>query len=146
MRFLVGPDTRRRDNLADRFPMRRVRSFLWRKLNFSLISLKKGQTFEKVSLFGSPFFCEQDGLPNFKFDIDSEVLFLYRQIPRKPDFLGWLAIFGTTPVGHFLGASRRVHGCIQHRKVDILVSFDRYALHSLACKIWRCIVHLGFKK
>jgi hypothetical protein len=28
MRLLAGPDTRRREGLADRFPMRRVRPFL----------------------------------------------------------------------------------------------------------------------
>jgi hypothetical protein len=58
----------------------------------------------KVSLFFGPHFsCEQDGQPNFKFDIDSEVLSIYRLIPRKTNFLGCLTIFDTTPICRFWG-------------------------------------------
>jgi hypothetical protein len=31
------------------------------------------------------------------------VLLIYRLIPRQPDFDGWLAAFGTTPVSRFPG-------------------------------------------
>jgi hypothetical protein len=55
----------------------------------------------KVSLFGAHFSCEQDGQPNYKFDIDSEVLLIYRLILREPDFLGRLVIFDTIPIGRF---------------------------------------------
>jgi hypothetical protein len=88
----------------------------------------------KVSLFGAYFSCEQDGEPKFKFDIDSEVLFIYRLIPRNPDFLERLVIFEATPIGRFLGASRSVHDRIQHKRACFSVSFDRCALHSAACK------------
>jgi hypothetical protein len=36
--------------------------------------------------------------------MDSEVLLIYRLIPRKPDFLGWLAFFDTTPIGRLWGS------------------------------------------
>jgi hypothetical protein len=36
-----------------------------------------------------------------KFDTDSKVFFIYRPIPSKLDFLKWLAIFDTTPIGCF---------------------------------------------
>jgi hypothetical protein len=67
--------------------------------------LKKGQAvpFEKVSLCGSHFSCKRDRQPVFKFDMDPEVLFIYRLTPRKLDFLGWLAVFDTTPVSRFFG-------------------------------------------
>jgi hypothetical protein len=42
----------------------------------------------KSSTFlGSHFPCEQDRRPIYKFEIETEVLFIYRLIPRKPDFL-----------------------------------------------------------
>jgi hypothetical protein len=56
---------------------------------------------EKPHFFASHFSCEQNGQPNFKFDIYSEVLFIYRLIPKEPDFLGCLAIFDTTPINRF---------------------------------------------
>jgi hypothetical protein len=65
--------------------------------------LEKGETLEKVLLFGAHFSCEWNERLDFKFNIDLEVLFIYRRIPRKPDFLGWLAIFDTTPIGRFWG-------------------------------------------
>jgi hypothetical protein len=64
-----------------------------------------------------------------------EVLFIYRLIPRKPNFLGWLAIFDTTPIGRFWGASRSVHGRIQLQNACFWVSVNRYALHRVSCKI-----------
>jgi hypothetical protein len=45
----------------------------WKKFHFSWIS-----------------FFERDRQPNFSFDTDSEVLFIYRLIPRKLNF-PWLA-------------------------------------------------------
>jgi hypothetical protein len=53
--------------------------------------------------FGSLFSCGRDKQTTFKFGKDLEVLFIYRLIPRKPDFLGWIAAFGSTPVSRFLG-------------------------------------------
>jgi hypothetical protein len=64
---------------------------------------RKDRPCKKSHFFGPHFSCEWDERLNFKFDTDSEVLFIYRLIPRKPDFLGWLAIFYTTPVGRFWG-------------------------------------------
>jgi hypothetical protein len=109
---------------------------------------------EKFHFFGAHFSCEQDGQPKFKFDTDSEVLFIYRLIPRKPDLFGRLAIFATTPIGRILRASWSVHGCIQHKCAGVWISVNRYALHCVACEIWRCVaceiwrcvVHLGSEK
>jgi hypothetical protein len=92
--------------------------------------------FEKsITFFGAHFSCEQDGQPYFKFDIVSEVLFIYRLIPRKFDFLGWLAAFCSTPINRFLWASGSAPGRIQHKNVCFYVSVNRYALHRVACKI-----------
>jgi hypothetical protein len=44
------------------------------------------------------------------------------------------------------GGARGVHGRIQHQSACFWVSFDRYALHRVACKIWRWVVHLGSEK
>jgi hypothetical protein len=71
---------------------------------------------EKSHFFGAHFSCEQDGEPNFKFDIDLQVLFIYRLIPREPDFLERVAIFDTTPIGRFRRASRSVHGRSQRTR------------------------------
>jgi hypothetical protein len=65
-------------------------SYPWRKLNFS-ISLKKEGPWKKSHFFRAHFSCEQDWQTNFKFAIDSDVCFIYRLLPRKPNFLGWLA-------------------------------------------------------
>jgi hypothetical protein len=101
--------------------------------NFKLRHLKKGQTLEKVLLFWSPFSCERDKRPIFKFDINLEVLFIYRMIPSKANFPGRLAILYTTPIVRFLGAFRSVHDRIQHIIACFWVSVDRYALHRAAC-------------
>jgi hypothetical protein len=37
----------------------------------------------KSHFFGAHFSCRRNGLTNFKFDIDSEVVLIYRLIPRK---------------------------------------------------------------
>jgi hypothetical protein len=58
---------------------------------------------KSLDFFNAHFSCERDERPNFKFDTDSKVFFIYRLIPRKPDFLGWLASFDTTPIGRFWG-------------------------------------------
>jgi hypothetical protein len=79
---------------------------------------------KKSHFFGSHFSCERGKQPTFKFDIDSEVLFIYRLIPREFDFLGRLTVFGITPVSRFLGAYRRVHGRIQHKSACFWVSVD----------------------
>jgi hypothetical protein len=81
------------------------------------------------------FSCEQNKHPNFKLDIKTKVLYIYRLIPRKPYFLEWLAIFDTTTICRFFGASRSAHGCIQHKSACFWVSVDIYALHCVACKI-----------
>jgi hypothetical protein len=57
-----------------------------------------------TNFFWFSFSCEQYGQPILKFDIDSEVLYIYRLKPRMVDFLRWLAAFGTTPVSRFLAA------------------------------------------
>jgi hypothetical protein len=72
--------------------------------NSSLISSKKWTDIGKsFAFFEIHFSCKRGGQSNFKFDIDSEVLFIYRLVPRKPDFLGRLAIFDTTPIGRSWG-------------------------------------------
>jgi hypothetical protein len=79
---------------------------IFKKFDFSIFNprhLKKRQTLEKVSLFGAYFSCERDEQPNFKFDIDWYVLPIYRLIPRKPDFLGRLAICDNFQLVAFLG-------------------------------------------
>jgi hypothetical protein len=110
--------------------------------------LKNGQTvpLEKISLVGSYFSCERYGQPTFNFDIDSWVLCIYRLIPRKFDFLGWLAAFSTTPVSGFWGASRSIHGRIQLKIACFCVPVDRYAMHRVACKIWPWVVHISSEK
>jgi hypothetical protein len=95
----------------------------------------KGQTLKKSHFSGVHFSCERDGQPNFKFDINSEVALMYRLMPRKPHFLGLLAIFDTTPIGRFFKASRSVHSRIQHKGAGVWVSLDRHSLHCAACKI-----------
>jgi hypothetical protein len=55
--------------------------------------------------------------------------------PRKFDFLNWLAAFGITSIGRFLGTSWGVYGRIQHKSACFWVSVDRYALHPVACEI-----------
>jgi hypothetical protein len=66
---------------------------------------KGGQkiTLKSLTFFGAYFSCERDRQPYSKLGIDLEVLFIYRLIPRKPDFREWLAISDTTPIGHFSG-------------------------------------------
>jgi hypothetical protein len=49
---------------------------------------QKGPTLKKFYFFRVLFSCERHRQPNFKFDMDSEVLFIYRLMPRRPDFLG----------------------------------------------------------
>jgi hypothetical protein len=77
---------------------------------------------EKVLLILELIFsCERDGQPNFKFDVDSKVLFIYRLIPRKFDFLTMFAALGATPTSSFLGASRNVPSRIQYN-IEMFVS------------------------
>jgi hypothetical protein len=101
---------------------------------------------KKSYFFGAHFPCEWDERPNFKFGIDLEVLFIYQLIPRKPDFLEWPAIWIPLQLFAFWGGSRGVHGHINHQNACFWVSFDRYALHCVACKIWRWVVYLGSEK
>jgi hypothetical protein len=63
----------------------------------------------------SHFSPEWDRQPVFKFNIDLDVLLIYRLILKKPDVLGLPAIFDTTPISRSVGASRSVHGHIQHK-------------------------------
>jgi hypothetical protein len=67
-------------------------------------------------------------------------------ILRKLVFLEQIVFFDTTPISHFFGASFSVHEVIQHKNACFLVSVDRYALHCISCKIWRCVVYLGSEK
>jgi hypothetical protein len=101
---------------------------------------------KSLTCFVSHFSCERNKQPTFKFNIEAETLFIYRLIPRMPNFLGWFAIFYTTPISRFWEASRSVHGHIQHKNACFWVSVDRYALHCADYKIWRWIVYLGFEK
>jgi hypothetical protein len=78
--------------------------------NFSIPAIWK-----KSHFFGFRFSCERYGQPTIKFSIDLEMLFIYRLIPSKFDFLGGLAIFDTTPISRYFGASRGIHGRIQHK-------------------------------
>jgi hypothetical protein len=63
------------------------------------------------------------------------VRFIYRLLPRKFDFLRWLAGFGTTPIGRFSGASRSVHGCMQHKNACFWILIAKYALNRVACEM-----------
>jgi hypothetical protein len=90
---------------------------------------------KSLTFFGSHFSCEQDGHPNFKLNIDSEVLSTYRLISRKPNILRPHVIFDTTPIGRFFRAPRSVHGRIKHKGAGIWVPIDRYVLHRAACQI-----------
>jgi hypothetical protein len=79
---------------------------------------------------------ERDIQSTFEIDMDSEVLFIYRLIPRWPDFLGWLATFDTTWISSFFGgATRSVHGRIQPKSVCFSIQVNRYAIVSCCLKI-----------
>jgi hypothetical protein len=77
--------------------MRKLLIFRW-------LVWRKERSLKKFHFFRARFSRERHGQPNFKFDIDSEVCFIYRLIPRKPDFLGWLLLFDTTPIGRIVWA------------------------------------------
>jgi hypothetical protein len=53
----------------------------------------------------SHFSPEWDREPNFKLNMDLDVLLIYRLIPRTHDLLGYIATFGTTPISRFFKAS-----------------------------------------
>jgi hypothetical protein len=63
-----------------------IMSFLKKSNSLKKMDVKSSQF--KFHFFGVHFSCERDERPNFKFDKESEVLFIYRRIPRKPNFLG----------------------------------------------------------
>jgi hypothetical protein len=108
---------------VDRYALHRVACKIWRWIVHLVLKNKQlfkemkvnSLHFKKVSNFNfqsPPFekrtaltFLERGGRPmaSFKFDIDSEVRFIYPLIPRKSDFLGWLAVFYITPITRFLG-------------------------------------------
>jgi hypothetical protein len=115
-----------------------VKSSHFQKVDFLIFKRRhlrrKDRPWKKSHFFEAHFSCERNGQPNFKFDIDSEVLFIYRLIPRKPTLFGRIAIFYTTPIVRFLRASRSVHGRIQRKGADVWASVNRYALHHAACK------------
>jgi hypothetical protein len=96
-------------------------------------NIQMHRPWKKSHFFEPHFFCERDGHTNFKLNMDSEVLFTYRLIPRKPNILGPLAIFDITPIGGILGASWSIRACIQHKSTCFWVSGDRYALYRVAC-------------
>jgi hypothetical protein len=93
--------------------------------------LKKGRTIalEKVSLFLSHFSCERNRQPTFEFDKDLEMCFIYRLIPRKPNFVGWLVDFDTTPDSRFSGPSQSVHGRIQH--IMLVYGYQSIDMHCI---------------
>jgi hypothetical protein len=73
---------------------------------------------EKSHFLGAHFSCERDERSNFKFDVDLEVSFIYRRIPRKPDLLGWLANFDATPISRF---GELLVACTAAHNVKVLV-------------------------
>jgi hypothetical protein len=77
--------------------------------------LRKDRPWKKYFFFRANFSCEQDGQPNFKFNVVAEVLFIYRLIPRKPDLFGRYAILDTIPIGRILRVSWSVHGRTQQK-------------------------------
>jgi hypothetical protein len=81
------------------------------------------------------FSCNRNRQPTIKVDVDLEVLFIYRLIPRKSGFRESTGFFDTTPISRFLRASFSVHGGIQHESACFWVSVDRYALYSGTCEI-----------
>jgi hypothetical protein len=110
---------------------------------------KKGQTIplEKVSLFfGFHFSCERYGQSTSKFDMDLEVLCIYRLVPRKFDLLGQVGAFGTIPASRFGGLLVALTAAYSIPIACFWVSVNRYALYSDACEIGRWVVHLGFEK
>jgi hypothetical protein len=82
--FKKGPIFKTISNLAI---WKNVRPSRWKKSHF----------------FRSPFSCERDKQPTMKFNIDTEVLFIYRLIPRKPGFRESMVFFDTTPISRFAG-------------------------------------------
>jgi hypothetical protein len=103
--------------------------------------LRKSSTF-----YRSEFSCERNKQPTVKFNIDLEVLFIYRLIPRKLGFRGWVGFFDTTPISRHLKASFSVHGDVRHNSAYIWVSFNRYTRYSGACEIWRWVVYVDSEK
>jgi hypothetical protein len=63
------------------------------------------------------------------------MLFIYRLIPRKFGFRELIVFFDTTPNSRFFVASFSVHSGIRHESACFWVSFDKYALYGVACKI-----------
>jgi hypothetical protein len=122
-----------------RFSIHRLVLFSFSYVEFSIFKsrhLNKGHTLGKSHFFGAHFSCERDGQPNFKFDMNSEMRYLYRLIPRKFDFIGWLAAFSTYHSGQSLFGSfserSRPH---KTKSACVWVSIDRYTLYRVACKI-----------
>jgi hypothetical protein len=83
----------------------------------------------------SHFSPEWDRQPTIKFNMNSDVPFIFRLIPVKPGFLGWIVVFDTTPISRFFKASYSVNGLVEHQSACFLVSMDRYSLHCVACEI-----------
>jgi hypothetical protein len=104
---------------------------------FKRRQLKKGQTipFEKVSHFRFKFSCKRNRQPTIEFDVDLDVLVIYRRAPRTHNFIESIGFFDTTLISRYLEASFSVHGVIRHKRACFWVSFDRYVLYCGACKI-----------
>jgi hypothetical protein len=116
----------------------RVTQVLWMEQRLKVFKrrhVETGQTMPLERNFGSHFSCGWDRQPTFKFDINLEVLFIYRLIPRNPGFLWSSAEFDSTPISRFFKAFCSSHGCILHKHAPFFVSFDIYALHCAACEI-----------
>jgi hypothetical protein len=105
---------------VDRYLLHRVACKIWRRVvhlgsekKATLFEINGGQKFIFIIFnFPTPPFEERTdlgksltffwyGQPDFKFDIDSEGLFINRMILRKTDSIGWLVAFDTTPIGRF---------------------------------------------
>jgi hypothetical protein len=105
--------------------------------------LEKGQA---IPLELSHFSCERNKQSTIKFNIDLEVAFIYRLIPRKSGFRWVHWRFWYHSNHSLLGASFDFHGGIRHKSVCFWVSVGRYVLYRGACKIWRWVVYLGLRK
>jgi hypothetical protein len=90
---------------------------------------------EKFHFFRHQFSWERNRQSTIKFDIDLDVLLIYRMILRKFGLCESIVFFDTTPISRFLGSSFSVHSDIRHKGACFWVSHDIYALYRGACEI-----------
>jgi hypothetical protein len=115
---------------------------------FILRLLKKGQDFlgKSFIFLASLFSPELNRQPNFKFNMDLDVPFIFRLIQCAPGFLGYIDNFQAAPTSRFFTANSSAHSPIEHKSACFLVPFDRRALHCVACQIWGWVVYLSSEK